>query len=86
MTLHAFNYIDTTTSNDTNLLKNEVILKKVVSDVVFFMLNVPSIYTFSKQYITLLNNNLLYYEDKITNDIVFFTIGLLALLFIIILY
>lgn len=44
----------------------------------FFRLNLPSIYQFAQDYITLLDNNLIYFEDRIINDIVLVVVGIVV--------
>lgn len=39
----------------------------------------PYVYSFAYEYITLLNNNLIYYEDKIINDVVILTMTFLGI-------
>ena len=66
MQLHTFNYID----NYVNGV--------IYSDSYFFRLNVPYVYKFAYKYITLLNENLVYYEDRIINDVVVLTMTFIS--------
>lgn len=52
----------------------------------FFRLNIPYVYKFAYKYITLLNENLVYYEDRIINDVVVLTMTFIAVNSCIILY
>ncbi|CAD8137834.1 unnamed protein product [Paramecium pentaurelia] len=72
--IHTFNFIDQ--------------FKSITSykDVLFFRLNMPFIYQFAFKYITLLNENLVYYEDKIINDVIQITMIILGFITAIILY
>ncbi|CAD8115189.1 unnamed protein product [Paramecium sonneborni] len=72
--LHSFNYIDNIQQGD------------IFSDCLFFRLNVPYVYNFAYKYITLLNENLVYYEDRIINDIIILTMTFIAVNTSIILY
>ncbi|CAD8046089.1 unnamed protein product [Paramecium sonneborni] len=72
--IHAFNFIDN--------FKNITSFK----DILFFRLNMPFIYQFAYKYITLLNENLVYYEEKIINDVIQITMIILALITAIIMY
>lgn len=51
----------------------------IYSDSLFFRLNIPYVYKFAYKYITLLNENLIYYEDRIINDIIILTMVFLGI-------
>ncbi|CAD8092159.1 unnamed protein product [Paramecium primaurelia] len=72
--LHAFNYMDNAQDG------------VIFSDCMFFRLNIPYVYQFAYKYITLLNENLVYYEDRIINDVVVLTMTFIAVNSCIILY
>ncbi|CAD8203797.1 unnamed protein product [Paramecium octaurelia] len=72
--LHSFNYIDNAEEG------------VIFSDSLFFRLNIPYVYKFAYKYITLLNENLIYYEDRIINDVVILTMTFISVDSCIILY
>jgi hypothetical protein len=47
----------------------------MISNLLFFRLNLPSVNEFAKSYINFLNKNLLYYEDEIINSLIYLIIG-----------
>ncbi len=50
----------------------------MISNILFFRLNLPAVNEFSKSYINFLNKNLIYYEDEIVNSLTFLVIGEIA--------
>jgi hypothetical protein len=81
-TSHALNIIDHLTNNKGVSLYD----LNSYSDLMFFRLNFPSINKFSKDYITFLNGNLLYYEDQIINAISAIVVGEILALTLLTLY
>jgi len=49
--------------------------ESLISSILFLNKNLPSINTFSKRFISLLNNNLSYYENSIVNSITYLVVG-----------
>jgi hypothetical protein len=85
ITLNAFHLIDYQQRNVTTHT-SVVQLEQALSSIIFFRLNMPTIYAFSQKYIALLNENLIYYEDKIINDIVFLVVACIVFFTLVIIY